>query len=298
MSGYLKAKVSSFFFEKIDGSSAHLFRVCYGTLNIFWVLFMLPVWERVYSPGGMLRYTPKVLFPGNAPFFSLMDHSISYLSVYFWWSILFFVSVFYLLGYKPRFFSGLLLIIHTAVIFRNLTYSNAEQTAMRMCFFYGMFIPLGRKDEKMVEAWRFRVFQFHLCAIYLISTPWKFFSDVKWRNGESMSLVLMDNLWSKFEYPGFLVGTGFFALLTWGSLLFEGSYSFLVWTRFRRYVVPLMIFFHTMISIFLNHVGFFSLSIGLAHIIFLKKEDLDYYTKFIRRFFPVGSFRRKLAKET
>ena len=64
-------------------------------------------------------------------------------------------------------------------------------------------------------------------------------------------------------------------LLTWATLLFEGSFIFLVWNRrIRPWVLGIGVLFHIGIDLFFD-VGFFSWAMLIAYLAFLPPEVAD-----------------------
>src|SRR5690606_12997919 len=105
----------------------------------------------------------------------------------------------------------------TAFLYRNLAVSGAEQLVWRFMFFFSIFLPVGGAfsvDEKIRRRrglpgsvsharWALVAFQVHLSLIYIISTPWKWFSDDAWRQGEAMYYVVVSKVWGRGLFKEF-----------------------------------------------------------------------------------------------
>ncbi|MGE4133524.1 MAG: hypothetical protein AB7F86_17950 [Bdellovibrionales bacterium] len=261
--------IERFFFDQIQARELIPFRLAAGTLSILWLLLAIPTWTRDYGASGILGYGHE--FSGRGVWiWSFLDPIFAVTPVWIPWLLMMLFSALFVTGRWTRTMAALLWIFHTIFLFRNVISSNAEQTVMRMLFFYSMFLPLDGKGS--AEAWRWRMPQFHICAVYLISTICKIKTDPAWLSGDTMYYVLINPLWSKFPYPEIVTVPGVSKLLTWSSLLLEGSFAFLIWTRWKNAVAIAMVCFHILIALALNHVAFFSLSVACGCLLFLDKR--------------------------
>ncbi len=280
------SKIDSFFFQMVDTRIFAVIRITSGVLMTLWVLAAYPNWFRDYHSEGMLSlYVMGSEYPWFNKWFSVVDVFDGYVPIIFWWWFCLFVSLAFTLGFSSKLMCLLLLILHTSFQHRNYWASNAEQTVFRMICFYSLFMPLGRNfsidallfknKNNLSPIWSLRMMQLHCCVVYSVSTYWKIVKDKVWLSGETMYYVIYNPIWSKFPFPELFLIPGVSLLATWGSLLLEGSFSILVWfPRLRKYIAFIAIAFQFVIAIFLNHVGFFSLSMACALVSFLRWGDL------------------------
>ena len=123
-----------------------------------------------------------------------------------------------------------------------------------------------------------RLIQFHVLLIYLISTPQKLSFDASWPAGDALYYVMINPLWSRFPWPWFFYSAFVSKTITYGSLLLEGTFPFLVWVKpLRRYLVLAMILFHCSMAITLRHIAFFSIAFGCGLWTFFSADDLYYF---------------------
>src|SRR5690606_1130619 len=132
-------------------------------------------------------------------------------------------------GLFTRFCSVLLFLLSTAFLYRNLAASNAEQLVWRFMFFFSIFLPVGDAfsvDEKIRRGrqkpapvchnrWALVAFHIHLCLIYIISTPWKWFFDEAWRNGDAVYYVAISDVWSRGHFKELFLNEYVSKFFTW-----------------------------------------------------------------------------------
>src|SRR5262249_233435 len=139
----------------------------------------------------------------GSAWYSVIERLDGLVTIDQWWWILLGLSLLYTVGWFPRTASVGLLLIHFSLQLRNLWASNAEQTMFRALLFVGLALPLAGHAPKMT-AWRVRSIQLHCCWMYLIGSPWKWFSDEAWRSGDGMYYVLIHATWSRWPWPALI----------------------------------------------------------------------------------------------
>jgi hypothetical protein len=280
--------VTRFFFAEVDARPVKWFRVALGTLMIAWLIACAPHWSRDYAPQGMLSLDTLGPTVTTGVRYSVIEQRGDRVSSDAWWWITLGLTVAYLLGWWPRVASVGLLAIHLALQQRNWWESNAEQTMFRALLFYGLVLPLDGRAVTMA-AWRVRSVQLHCCWMYVVSSPWKWFSDEAWRNGTAMYYVLIDPVGSRWPWPQIAYDRTVAALMTYGSLAMEASFPWLVWIApLRSWVAAGMIGFHVMLAVVLRHIEFFTLSMGCALILSLKGDEGERVAAFVRRLISAG----------
>jgi hypothetical protein len=123
--------------------------------------------------------------------------------------------------------------------------------------------------------WATRLLQLELAVGYLLSC-WAKLRGQTWHNGTALALALRISDLNRFTVPGSFYQQGtLINLLTWATLLFEGSFLFLVWPRkTRMWVLGVGVLFHLGIDLFFD-VGFFSWAIWIAYLAFLPPDVAD-----------------------
>ena len=301
-------RVDTFFFTLWDPLPAACLRVGVGALMLASLLMNSPHWYRNYHPEGMPGLSDPSLFPGSARWYSFLRWTPDWIpiGVFCWLAVL--LSVGYLVGFHSKKCALGLLVILSGLFFENYWTTNAEDTMFRMYMFYSLFLPVG--DRMSFDRWRAgelprrdrtiwpaRMVQFHLLLIYLISTPTKWVADASWREGEALYYVMVNPMWSRWPWPEMFYLEWVAGAATYGSLLFEGLFPFLVWApRWRAPLVVSMMCFHLLMAAVLNHITFFSLTMIPGLVLFLKADELEDAWRSISTRFSSG--RKKLERES
>lgn len=127
-----------------------------------------------------------------------------------------------------------------------LVLNTGDRLLAGLCFF-GIFAPLGaswsldralasrrspaRLAPAMGSPWAVRLMQMQICIMYFWSVFNKF-GDQTWRSGEALYWILRNLDRARWPLPSILADTmGGIHLLTYGTLLVEGAFPFLVWSR-------------------------------------------------------------------
>jgi hypothetical protein len=281
----LESRLRRFFFAPADVESVALFRVALGALMLAWCVTLYPNWARDYAADGMISLGDPLGRSPGAHWYSVVDLLDGRVPIEAWWWIVTAATIAFTIGLKSRWMAALLLVLHTSLLHRNLWASNAEQGLWRMLLFYAMFMPLGAAWAVTKDGagrahdhpiWPVRMAQLHLCLIYLVSSPYKWFSDEAWRHGDALYYVLINGTWSRWPWPEWLYHWPVAAGATYGSLLVEASFPFLVWMpALRPYVALTIVGFQVMLAVVLNHISFFSLATACGLLLFCRSGDWE-----------------------
>lgn len=272
------AFIDRFFFSAYDSRPLAVFRIALGTLMLIWCLLALPNLDRDYAADGMLslhQVGPQV---DVLKWYSVIDMLDGKVPLLAFWIALLIASLFFLFGFLTRASTVALFVLHTGFLHRNLWASNAEQDMFRMLLFYAMVMPLGdgfsidrllfKKPKSAAPIWPVRAAQIHLCLVYLISSPYKWFSDEAWRTGDALYYVMINPNWSRWPWPSMFYHWPVTALASYASLLLEFSTPFLIWGRFRPWVALTMIVFQILLGLVLNHISFFTFTMACGLTLF------------------------------
>jgi hypothetical protein len=188
--------IDRFFFSTYDPRVLAVFRIVLGILMLAWCLCLFPNLDRDYARDGMLSLNSIGPEVQGTKWYSVIDLLDGTVPLIYFWIALLVSTLMFIFGFFTRTATVVLWILHTSFLHRNLWASNAEQTTFRMLLFYGMLLPLGAGlslDQRLFkrldlrpQVWPVRAAQFHLCLIYLISSPWKWTADEAWRAGDAL----------------------------------------------------------------------------------------------------------------
>ena len=174
--------------------------------------------------------------------------------------------------------------LYVATIQRNLISFNGECGILAFVLLALVFartpqrfsvdhLVLKKPLPSKTESWPARFLQFNVCLMYFFTTVGKLVGGWDLGTGEIWYQITLSD-WFRFPEVEWLRARWVCWLAVHGSLLLEGSFAFLVWTRLRLPLVLLMIVFHALIAImFSNAIFFFNIAAIVALCGFLKTTD-------------------------
>jgi Vitamin K-dependent gamma-carboxylase len=174
--------------------------------------------------------------------------------------------------------------LYVATIQRNLISFNGETGILAFVLLGLAFAPapqrlsvdhlvLRRALPSRGEVWPARFIQLNVCLMYLFTTVAKLLGSWDLGRGEIWYEITLSN-WFRFSAWEWLRTPVVCWLAVHGSLLLEGSFAFLVWTRLRIPLVLAMMCLHAAIAIlFCNALVAFNLTAIVALCAFLTAED-------------------------
>jgi uncharacterized membrane protein YphA (DoxX/SURF4 family) len=239
-------------------------------------------YERLYGHWGMLprnQAVEVVYWPG---FLFLMKADPNWIWEIYWTTTV--AALFLGLGLWTRIAAAVTFFLSVATVQRNLISFNGEHGILAFVLIALVFAPapqrwsvdhllLKKPLPSRAESWPARFVQFNVCLMYFFTTVGKLLGS--WKPGSSeiwYQITLSD--WFRFPEVEWFRTPWLSWLAVHGSLLLEGSFAFLVWTRLRFPLVLLLIAFHVMIAIlFSNGVLFFNIAAIVALCGFLKTTD-------------------------
>jgi hypothetical protein len=135
--------------------------------------------------------------------------------------------------------------------------------------------------------WALRLLQLQIAVGYALS-GWAKLRGNTWHEGTALGMALRIEDLQRFAAPEWLFDqTIALNLLTWGTVLFECAFLFMVWARrLRPWVLGVGVAFHLGIDIVLD-VGFFSFALWLSYLAFIFPEVAD---RIVRRFDRSGRY--------
>jgi uncharacterized membrane protein YphA (DoxX/SURF4 family) len=276
-------RLNEFFFGS-DNTQWDLVRIGAG-LTVLIPLVLLGVsgnYERLYGHWGMLPRNAAVdtiYWPG---FLFLMKADPDWIWKIYWATMA--ASLCLALGLWTRIAAAITFFLYVATVQRNLISFNGEHGIIAFVLVALVFAPAPQRlslDHVVLrkalpvrsESWAARFLQFNICLMYFFTTVGKLLGKWDLGSGEIWYQITLSD-WFRFPEVEWFRARWVCLLAVHGSLLIEGSFPFLVWTRLRFPLVLFMIAFHVMIAIlFSNGVLFFNIAAIVALCGFLKTTD-------------------------
>ena len=174
--------------------------------------------------------------------------------------------------------------LYVAMIQRNLMSFNGETGILAFTLLGLAFAPapqrlsidhlvLKRPLPTRAEVWPARFIQLNMCLMYLFTTLAKLLGSWDVGRGEIWYEITLSD-WFRFPEWEWLRAPWFCWLCVHGSLVMEGSFAFLVWTRLRVPIVVAMMCLHGVIAVlFSNALFVFNLAAIVGLCAFLRRED-------------------------
>lgn len=285
-----------FFFEPRTTAPMTLVRIGWGALMTLWSLSLIPDVDPFLTTGA-LRYD-RPLPKGSWDLLGLTSWSRAPLVVCL---VLVVASVATMVGYRTRLSSAVAVLCVIALERTNTTVFNSGDLTLRLIGISVALSPCGllwSLDEVRARRrgslagpapwrapWAQRLLQLHIAIGYFLSA-WAKLRGNTWHDGTALGMALRIEDIQRFAAPGWLYEQSVLLnLLTWGTLLFEGVFVFLVWNRrLRPWVLWTGVAFHLGIDVFMD-IGFFSYAMALSYLTFLLPETAD---RIVGRWDPEG----------
>lgn len=277
------ARLNEFFFGP-DNTCWDFVRIG-AAITVLLPLTLLGVsgnYERLYGHWGMLPRNAAVdtiYWPG---FLFLMKADPNWIWEIYWATIVSALSL--ALGLWTRLAAAVTFFLYVATVQRNLISFNGECGIIAFVLVALIFAPAPQRwsvDHLLfkktfpsrTESWAARFLQINVCMMYFFTTVGKLMGSWKPGSGEIWYQITLSD-WFRFPNVEWFRAPWVCLLAVHGSLLVEGSFPFLVWTRLRFPLVLLLIAFHVSIAIlFSNGVLFFNIAAMVALCGFLKTTD-------------------------
>jgi hypothetical protein len=257
--------------------SLSFFRIHLGLLILTTLLCSTPNWERFYAYDGISSLQiAEVRQAAPEDPASCFYYTEGILPVRFWWCVGLTAALGFTLGYQTRLCTVLLFVLQSSMIHRARLLTNGDDLMFRMLLLHGCFAPLGhrlsvdawlrcrRKLPPLPAPWIWpqRMLQINVALIYVISLPFKFAQDGAWWSGEAIYWTMASDMWYRGWFPqlAYRWGPWFSYCATYGTVLIEGAFPFLVWFRPTRMpAVWAATALHLGIALFVPNVLFFTL---------------------------------------
>jgi hypothetical protein len=239
-------------------------------------------YERLYGHWGMLPRNEAfdvIYWPG---FLFLMKADPNWIWEIYWATIAGALCLGF--GLCTQIAAIVTFFLYVATVQRNLISFNGEAGILAFVLMALAFAPapqrwsidhlvFKRPLPSKTEAWPARFLQFNVCMMYFFTTVGKLLGSWKLGSGDIWYQITLSD-WFRFPDVEWFRAPWICWLAVHGSLLVEGSFPFLVWTRLRLPLVLFLIGFHVLIAIlFANGVLFFNIAAIVALFGFLKTTD-------------------------
>lgn len=239
-------------------------------------------YERLYGHYGMLPRSEAmdlVYWPG---FLFLMKSDPAWVWEIYWATVA--AALCLTLGLWTRVAAAVTAFLYVAMIQRNLLSFNGECGVLGFLLPALIFAPTPQRFSfdhlirkrplpEKTERWPARWVQINVCMMYLFTTIGKLVGAWDLGTGEIWYQITLCD-WFRFQNVEFFHARWFCELAVHGSLLLEGTFAFLVWTRLRLPLVLLLIGLHVLIIVlFGNALFFFNFAAITALCGFLRTSD-------------------------
>ncbi|MCO4756133.1 MAG: HTTM domain-containing protein, partial [Bacteriovoracaceae bacterium] len=249
---------NNFWFKELPVDGICLFRILIAIVAILSFVQDIGSYNDFWGPKGLQSvYSFRTLFNGNHfNLFHLLEANHS--------SLIFVISLHsiallgFLLGYKTRFSSILLIITITSLGQRNIHLQNGADLLLRILLFMMCFAPCANKFsldaffakrqglalKALHTPWAHRIIQFQIAFVYL-STIYEKTKGSNWLDGSALYYATRLEDFTRFTVPYILDNMLILQLMTWGTLLLElalGSSIFI--DEFRKKIIVTGIVFH------------------------------------------------------
>ena len=271
---------------KMDPLLFGIFRIFFGLFFLIYFLMYSNRWMELYGPHGISPIKLLNQFNFYRPSILAILHSELALWTYYVFIILMtFCLILGRLGKWPAFFIWLTLI---SISNSNPSNVNAEEYSLTIFAFYLMIMPtvatlvFSFKERRFIDskspvyAWSLIPFLLHMELIYVISLPLKPIIDHSWIDGNLTYFATHNFDISRYPGPGIMRAYDAIVskILTWLSLIVEGIFPFLVWSkRYKVLAIVSMVGFQVGIAVMLAGVQVFSLSMLIALALFLPPDS-------------------------
>lgn len=239
-------------------------------------------YERMYGHWGMLPRNEAIDVVYWPAFVFLMKSDPAWIWKIYWAT--FAATLCLGLGLWTRIAAAVSFFLYVATVHRNLISFNGECGILSFVLLALVFAPspqrfsidyliLKKPLPSTTESWAARFLQLNVCLMYFFTTVGKLLGEWDLGTGEIWYDITLSD-WFRFPQVEFFRTRWVCWIAVHSSLLLEGSFAFLVWTRLRFPLVLVMIAFHVLVAIlFSNGVLFFNIAAIVALCGFLKTTD-------------------------
>ncbi len=254
----IKELWNDFFFKELPVDGICLFRILIATVATMSFAQDLTCFEDFWGPKGLQSLeTFKHTFSGfHFNLFHLLEGNNLSLLIILGLHTLALIG--FLIGYKTKLSSIILIISLTSLAQRNIHIQNGADLLLRILILMMCFAPCGnkfsldslfarRRGEQLKEltpSWAHRLIQMQIAFVYL-STVYAKTKGTYWLDGSALYYATRLENFTRFGIPFFLDNLLSLKLLTWSTLLLEMALGSLIFIyEFRKKLIVAGIVFH------------------------------------------------------
>lgn len=285
-----------FLFTPESPSPVALVRAGWGLLAAVWALTLLPDVDPFLTEGA-LRYDR----PRGEGSWNLLDHLPDGAPLIVC-LLLVVAGIATCVGYRSRLSTAVAALAMLSLQRTNPTIFNSGDLVLRQIGLILALAPsgllfsidrvlarrhIGRATGVPPRApWAIRLLQLNLAVGYAL-TAWAKLRGSTWHDGTALVRALRIEDLQRFQVPELLLDQDLLLnLLTWGTLLFEGSFAILVWNRrWRPWMLGAGVVFHLGIDVVFD-VGFFSYAMIVGYLAFLPPDTADRWIAWLEAHLP------------
>jgi hypothetical protein len=253
---------------------AALLRCSVSVIMLVGYIWEIPVQAAVLGNSGQLSYSEYIRFvqPNYVALYRYA-HSAASTDALLVASII--ISAAYAIGFAPRVLSWLFFITAFANVSRGGFDSDGGRTllllvAFLLCFTdSSQFLTLFprrrwrrphwlRMQATMLHNAAYFLIRWQICCVYLWAAFYKL-GGAQWRDGTAMAYVLQAEhfLWAPTLSHPIATNALLVALMTYGTLVFQGAFPFLMWSdRLKPFMVAIACLLHVSIAVLMGLVSF------------------------------------------
>jgi predicted DCC family thiol-disulfide oxidoreductase YuxK len=272
-------------------------RIGLGALMLFHYAMATPYLSTFWGSDG---WVPRALLTQSTPKpwqQSMLFYVTAPWQLYAFHAVFLFCVAAFMLGWRTRWVKWLVLVGHVSYDYRNTDIVYGVDAIAASLLTILCFAPIGRalsldrvrevrkakrnnlaaRPPAFTSPWAFactRLMQIQMVVLFFMSAAGKLRGE-DWWGGEAVWKVFMSNdylnttLLDIFASQFWLVN-----IATYGTIIIELAYSFLIWqTRTRPYALASAIFLHLQFALLMN-LYYFSFVMIMGHMSFLRREWL------------------------
>jgi hypothetical protein len=236
----MSARLQAFWFGRVPVAPMAVARVLLGGTLLIAYLWLLPSFDRLLGPDGLLGASFHDQAPGptvgrsTTASYRLLQHLDSRAALWSLYVVLLVSCLLVTVGWRPRLTGAVALLLHLGFHGRNEFVFWGWPEIVGPFLLYVLLSPSHRRFSvdawlarrrapgrshaaATMTAWPMRLLQLHVCTVY-VTTAWSRLDNPAWRDGSMLERILADGTFSRFPAlggaPGWLLAALTFA--AWG----------------------------------------------------------------------------------
>ncbi|MBP6218887.1 MAG: HTTM domain-containing protein [Oligoflexales bacterium] len=266
------------------------FRILFGMILILNALFLYPDLDAWFSDTGVLptNIAAQVNAQTRISLFWIFGSSLSTVNIVFGCYI---IAAFCLcFGFCSRVAAVITWITLVSFHHRNIYILHAGDTLMRLLSFFMIFADSAAvmSIDRLVRIYRgketsatyrqinplpMRLIQMQFCIVYFSTFTLKTLGDT-WIDGSAVFIVQQLEQFERFPLPVFMKSLLTSKLLSWYTLLVEGTFPFLIWFKETRLImISALLILHLGLEYSMN-IQLFQILMCSVFVVFLTEKEI------------------------